>query len=334
MQEDLIVEAPLPAVKPRWRSRLIPTLVGLSVLIGLLLIVDWGILWANIRQLSAAHLLTGFVVYLLLNLFRVLRYRALLEQKHIPFMGLYFISLYHNFFVRVLPFRLGELTYLSLMRGHLGVSMAASASSLLGSRLLELLVIIAIAGLTLALSVVDVGIERGLLLLLIGAAIFLSGLILYFSGALMMVAAAVVRRWLPGLHRWQVDDRFRQFGLRLAYLRQPKPFAQALFWSLFTYSCSFGINWVVLDGVGIQPDLPLLVTLISIGMFATAFPFAISGFGMVELGWTLGLTVLMGYSASEAASIGFLLNGYQILCAGVAGSVAYGVLNVAIKRKG
>jgi hypothetical protein len=79
------------------------------------------------------------------------------------------------------------------------------------------------------------------------------------------------------------------------------------------------VNLILILGIGIEIPFATLAIIVSIGMFATAFPFSISGFGMIELGWAFGLTTLAGFTLPEATAIGFLLNGFQIICALISG---------------
>jgi hypothetical protein len=58
-------------------------------------------------------------------------------------------------------------------------------------------------------------------------------------------------------------------------------------------------------------------------MFATAFPFSLSGFGAVELSFAFGLVNLAGYSAGDATSIGLMLNGMQLIFAALSGLLGY-----------
>lgn len=307
----------------QWLWRIISLLVALALVVFMLSLIDWSAFLAVLRQLSLWSLLASFGVYVILNFFRALRYRTLLQHENTPLAHLFPIGLWHNFLVRLLPFKLGEITYPVMLRQRLAVPVEDSVSSLFGARLLELLVIVIIAAGSLLLAG-DVlpGSGAGLIVLML--LVTLAGVFgLYYAGALLRVVVGALRR----LARFSVVERLSQrldvLALKFDRLRQPRVFVMALVWSLCTYACSFGVNAILLYAVGVQPEPAVLIILVSLGMFASAFPFNISGFGAVELSWAFGLTLLLGYSAGEGTSIGLMLNGYHLICAGISGSLGW-----------
>ena len=74
------------------------------------------------------------MVYLTLNLLRALRFRVLLDKRESPMRLLIPITLYHNGLVRVIPFKLGEISYVILLKTRLNYSMQEGVGSLFGAR--------------------------------------------------------------------------------------------------------------------------------------------------------------------------------------------------------
>lgn len=311
----------------QWLFRTVNLLIAAGLIAFVLWQVDWAAFVDVLSRLSPLSLVAAFGVYVALNFFRSLRYIALLDRP-LPVLRVFPIALYHNFLVRLLPFKLGEFSYIVLMQRRLGISVKEGVSSLFGSRLLELLVIVLVAAVSLLLSGQLVPNQGGVAVLLVVACIVGGVMGFYYMGSLLRMTIRVADAILPDALMRRVRDKLIGLAIEFDRLRQPRLFARALFWSCFTYGCSFGVNAILLFAVGIQPDVVTLVVLVSLGMFATAFPFNISGFGAVELSWAFGLTTLLGFTVGEATSIGLMLNGYQLICAAISGFLGYLVVQV------
>lgn len=312
-------------VSLRWR--IISLMIAAALIVVMLMTVDWGAFWDVLQRLSPLSLVAAFLTYVLLNLFRAFRYIALLD-KPLPVQRVFPIGLYHNFLVRLLPFKLGEFAYIVLMQRRLDVPIKEGVSSLFGSRLLELLVIVLVAAVSLLLSG-DVLPNQGMLAWALVIFCVIGGIVgFYFAGALLRFSIGVITRLIKLDVVVNIAEKLNSLATELDRLHHPRIFAKGLFWSCFTYSSAFGVNWILLYAIGVRPDFTTLVLLISLGMFATAFPFNISGFGAVELSFAFGFVQLLGMNLGEATSIGLMLNGYGLICAGVSGLLGYAVVQL------
>ena len=323
-----------PTKKPvNWTWRIISTLLALALIGFMLSLIQWQDFVDVLGRLSLQSMMAAFAVYVLLNLFRSFRFVALLNRDDVPVLRVFPIALYHNFLVRLLPFKLGEFAYIVLMRNRMNVSVEEGVSSLFGSRLLELLMIILVGAVSLLLSG-EIVPNQGLLVVILVIGCIVGGVVgFYYVGTMIRVFNRIIARFYSISLIAKLIDKLEGLALEFDRIRNPQIFARALFWSCFTYGCSFAVNWILLLAIGINVDPVTLIILVSLGMFATAFPFNISGFGAVELSWTLGLTTFLALSRSEATSIGLMLNGFQLLCAAVSGGVGYLVIQVMGNKK-
>lgn len=297
--------------------------VGMVLLGFVLLQVDWaqfGILWQSF-PLEWAFL--TWIVYTLLNVFRALRYRVLLGEPTAPARELFFIGVYHNFLVRLLPFKLGEATYVILLKQRLHYSYGQGVSSLVGSRLFELLFIVTVLVAVVVGGGNLVGADSSILLLVSFFCVLVGGAFFYWGGRILRAMVWHLSSFLP----FRLVQKAESFAEELDLLREPKRFWGGVAWSMGTYSASFMTNFILLWGLGIEITPINAIIAVSIGMFATAFPFNVSGFGAVELGWAFALTTLASYSLSEATTIGLFLNTFQVLCASILGLVGWLYLN-------
>ena len=123
-------------------NRLISPLLGLGVTITLVIYL--------VRQIDYPHFLhlaksvplwlffLLFVLFFLLNIFRALRFRMLLDREQLPLTVLFPITLCHNFLVRTLPLMVGEFSYIALLRRHLKIPVSEGVRSLFEARLFDL----------------------------------------------------------------------------------------------------------------------------------------------------------------------------------------------------
>ncbi|MYH66351.1 MAG: flippase-like domain-containing protein [Chloroflexi bacterium] len=311
------------------RQRLV-RLLSIAVTSGLLIVLVERVEWGEFDKLLARVSLLGWcaalLAYLALNLLRALRFRVLLGGEVSPWRLLIPITFYHNFLVRALPFKLGELSYIALLRSRLNYSMEAGVSSLFGARLLELLIIVIVFAASILSSAEQLAGQRDELLIAVALTFVGSALALYYGGALVGRLHKLLR---PLLLRHDnrlarlLQTRLIQLADELDRIRQPRLFFSALLISCFTYTCSFLTNYVLLRDLGLTVDLPAAIAIISIGMFASAFPFTVSGFGVVEAAWSFGLMQLAGWSESDATAAGFLLHGFQLFAAAIYGLAGY-----------
>jgi len=311
---------------------------GLSIIVtGVLLIIlinniEPDKFFALIGRISILSLGGALLSYLLLNIFRAIRFRTLLDKGDTPLRMLIPITLYHNFLVRLLPFKLGELSYIVLLRSKLNYSMEEGVSSLFGARLLELLIIVVVFATGILMSGEQFASQRDSLLLVV-IAVFVSSVFgLYFAGTLIRFMLTIFHNILQRITTREIsivtsiESKLQEIAIEFDRIRNPRLFISALFISCFTYGTSFLTNYILLLAVGLDVEFPVVITIISVGMFASAFPFSVSGFGVVELSWLFGLTQFAGYGDSEATSIGFMLHGFQVIAASLLGLVGYTII--------
>ncbi len=297
--------------------------------------VNWADFLALVSGISAWSLALAVGIYIMLNFFRAVRFRVLLARD--ISLGLMFpVSMYHNFLVRVLPFRLGEVSYIAMLRHYAGYPVAGALGSLLGARLFEL-ALVALAGLIgLAFGWEDSGTgKESTLLVLAGLLAALTGSI-YFSGAVSNALGGLfgsfANRTDGGLSRLlgKLGLKLDELGLSLKTLRSPDVFVPTIGVTLITYGSSLAFNWLLLRLAGVNAGAGTMLTVISIGMLAANFPISFAGLGVIEGGWTLGLVTLAGLEVGEAASIGFFIHACQLLSAAVSGLLGYVLLQVRV----
>jgi uncharacterized membrane protein YbhN (UPF0104 family) len=327
LTDDVSIGARLRAVSGRkWLQRLLSVLISVGLLGLVLYQVDWASFAEYWSRLSSGALFVSFALYLMLNVFRALRYQALLAERNLPLSALMPITLYHNFLVRILPFKLGEISYIVLLRQRHKVPTRLGISSLFGARLLELLVIVLVAVLALLVAGDILPAEQNaILLVLMLACVVLGVASLYYSGTLLRLLSRPLGSAEQGW-RLKLAKALSALALELDALRQGRRFAWSFLWSWGTYLCSALSVLVTLWAIGARMNVLETVIVLSLGMFAMAFPFNISGFGLVDWSWAFGLHALAGMALDDAVAAGFMLNATQMLFAVIAGIAGWAIL--------
>lgn len=310
--------------------RLVSALVTIGLLFFLLRNLEEFDFAALLGRISFLSLLAALFSYLALNIFRAIRFRILLDKGNAPLRLLIPITLYHNCLVRVLPFKLGELSYIVLLRSRLRYSMEEGLSSLLGARILELLIIVVVFASGILLSGEAFAAQSDQLMLIIGLVFVASVVGLYFAGSLIRLSLRLLDPLISG-GGWMaaMTRKLLEIAVEFDRIRHPRLFLSALFISCFTYISSFMTNYILLRALGLEAALPVVIAIISVGMFGSAFPFSVSGFGVVELSWLFGLTQFAGYTDTDATAIGFLLHGFQLMAAALYGLAGYLLIHLA-----
>ncbi len=310
--------------------RLVSALVTIGLLFFLLRNLEEFDFAALLGRISFLSLLAALFSYLALNIFRAVRFRILLDKGNAPLRLLIPITLYHNCLVRVLPFKLGELSYIVLLRSRLRYSMEEGLSSLLGARILELLIIVVVFASGILLSGEAFAAQSDQLMLIIGLIFAASVVGLYFAGSLIRLSLRLLDPLISG-GGWMaaMTRKLLEIAVEFDRIRHPRLFLSALFISCFTYISSFMTNYILLRALGLEAALPVVIAIISVGMFGSAFPFSVSGFGVVELSWLFGLTQFAGYTDTDATAIGFLLHGFQLMAAALYGLAGYLLIHLA-----
>ncbi|MGB1288201.1 MAG: lysylphosphatidylglycerol synthase transmembrane domain-containing protein, partial [Aggregatilineales bacterium] len=311
-----------PSQKRRWR--ILSLVVAVLLISYVLFLVDFAAFGVYLQQLSPGAMAAAFGVYVLLNFFRALRFIALLgDDVHIPLIEMFPVALAHNLLVRLLPFKTGELSYFVLLRGRGGFTVERGVSSLFGARFLELLMIVLVVQCAALFSGQVVTGEMSLIIIA-GLSTIGGILCLYFAANIIRIVIKAIER-IAGRYAFlqKLVQGLNKLAISFEALQNPRRFGMALFWSIFTYVCSFSVNWILLSGIGADIEFTTLVLIISLGMFATAIPFNVSGFGAVELSWAFSLSTFLSYTTGEATSIGLMLNGFQLGAAALSGIMGY-----------
>lgn len=325
---------PLQAASSR-RSpwQFISIIVSIGLMLFILSQIELDHFLEIVRGVPLLALLGALIAYITLNFFRTLRFRTFMPDPKPGVVELMPIVLYHNFLTRVLPFKTGEISYVVLLNRHLKQPVTEGISSLVSARLFELALVI-LGGSFGLLSVQTESIQhREVTFALMIGFLIVYLVALYHSGRLLrfltrswirLIAPTLVKRF-PKLEE-RIEQKLHVFAGQFDRIHNPRLLLTACLLSTCTYSMSVLFDIILMRGLGVQSPVGLLLTVISIKMLFEAAPIAVSGFGVVEGGWTFGLVTLAGLDISTAASIAFFLHVAQIVAAAIVGTSGWLIL--------
>ena len=116
-------------------------LFGLAVLFFLLKQIDFRNLVDLIFKIKPEYLLLGGILYLCKGLLRAFRFKRANQDYPLPFLKMLRLTFASSLASQVLPLKLGELTYVYLLKRDNRASISHGLSSLMIMRLIDLLAV-------------------------------------------------------------------------------------------------------------------------------------------------------------------------------------------------
>ena len=310
-------------------NHLISPLLGLGVSVFLIIYLA--------RQLDYSHFLRLaknvplwfffilFALFLLLNIFRALRFRILLDRKELPLGVLFPITLCHNFFVRTLPLMVGEFSYIALLRRHLKIPVSEGIRSLFEARLFDLQFVI-LGGTFGLLTMGHQSTGYGLTILALAGVLIIVNCVLF-----TVLPKGIERIWtcIVRIYPWRhtsllesIGHKLGEVSLQLDRFRCIRLLLKALAFSFCTYGTNLSCHLFLLSTLNVDQRLNVLLVVISVVMIAAWFPFSLSGFGVIEGSWAASLVMFTDMEVGAAPlswTVHTLLSGAYDRSVGVIG---------------
>lgn len=300
----------------------------MAITAGLLLFlfryVDWKHVAALSRQAHWWVLASILPLYLVLYVVRTERFVLLAPRT--PFSVMFCISAIHNFMLRVLPMRTGELSYAFLVRRAGTSGLGESLLGLFLLRVLDATAVVLIFAATLALDRSTYHGDPTLGLLIASGVAVLGALCTVFFRQLLLFGFWLLASTLRGVgltRNARVAAAVEQLGELIrsyARLTLRTILAQGGL-TLVVWLMNFVIVFIIMRGFSIPVSFAQAV-LGGTGATVTGFlPVGgIGSFGALEAGWALGFA-LVGLSPSLAVASGF---GFSLVTFAGAAVIALG----------
>lgn len=322
------------------RGLLVKAAVGLAITTGLVLFLLRYIDPRQVGQLLTSmdwlYCLTAFGIWLAMYLVRALRF-VLLAPKT-PFLTMLCIASVHNFLLRVLPMRTGEISYGLLVRRAGTAGLGESLLGLLLLRVLDATVVVVVFSVTLS-------VHRGIYLgdrrlgITVAAAAALLGIVVVMNLGRLLRAALGIARGGVRLLRLEGRETVKRSLARVE--GSVKTFSEVgprttlavaavtvVLW-LLTFSAFFAI----MRGFSMPVGIPQTVLGSTAAVVTGFLPIGgIGSFGTMEAGWALGF-VLVGLDREKAVASGFGVSLTSFVFAAILGLAGWIWLGVIGRRK-
>lgn len=277
-----------------------------------------------------------FALFLLLNIFRALRFRLLLDRKELPLGVLFPITLCHNFFVRTLPLMVGEFSYIALLRRYLKIPVSEGLRSLFEARLFDLQFVI--FGGTCGLLIMKYESVSYVLSILALAGILITVNRVLFSvipGGIEPIWTCIVgiRPWRHSILLDSIGHKLETISRQLGRFRCLRLLLKALAFSLCTYGINLSCHLLLLSTLNVNQKLNVLLVVISIVMITAWFPFSLSGFGVIEGSWAAGLVMFTDMEIGAALSVGLFIHCCQVIMTVLLGLLGFVLLTPRVSAR-
>lgn len=265
------------------------------------------------RQADPALVLLMMPTFAFMYGFRAARFAAMAPRS--SYWTMLGIAAVHNFMLRILPLRTGEISYGLLVRKVGAGAVGDSLVSLLLLRLLDATMVVLIFGVTLALNSAAYLGDADRSLLLAGGFVALCVLILVLFRRLLALGAWLVAgaARLLAAPRWRrLHDPLRRIEATLrGYTRlTPALVVKQMLFTLGIWVSFFALVHLMLLALHIPTSLDRTILGGSAASASSFIPVGgIGTFGVLETGWALGFS-LVGVDSSTAVASGF---GFSLL---------------------
>ena len=300
-------------------------LLGTALLVLLLLQVDFQGLLRQIVNIPPGLLLLGGLLYLCKGAARAVRFWRINAAARPGYWKMLRLTFATSLASQLLPFKLGELTYVYVVKRELRTPISQGLSALIIIRIFDLLAIallFVIAALALSLPG-SFSIYFNYILGLI--ALLLALLVVFLFAGKYFTAVSERLLALP----WLKDVRLLQkiqtsmAGL-LAELGKYRSgqYIELIAYPLVEWSINFLMYGVLLRGIGLTPRALDPVVAVTFAALSNLLPLnSVGNFGVQDAGWTTGM-LLLGYgqdvALTSALSTHLLALGYMVVLGGAA----------------
>lgn len=289
---------------------LIVTLILLAILISQIKISD---ILEVLKKIPLPFILLAFLVYLIFNIFRTLRFQLLLNKK-ISFRELMPIILLHGFFLNVLPARTGEFSYLYLLKKR-DIPLRETVSTLLIARVFDgialaslFILSVSLLGETVPPLISNIFVFISLLL---GMGILFLIVILHYGNLDEVKFKKTLHNFLNKTHiekfnsvKWllkKVSELLKGFQ----DIQVKKKVSGLLFYSFGIWIFGYLVYVILMEAMGIHLSIWAVFTGATFVVFSSLLPIqGLAGFGTTEGVWALVFFAL-GVPKELAITSGF-----------------------------
>jgi glycosyltransferase 2 family protein len=292
-------------------SIIISTIITIVLLYYLLSKIEFSDVINILKNSSVPLLMLGFLLYFVSLCVRALRFKILLNSSNKMKMHLLFpITLFYNFANTVVPMRLGEFSYVYLLKKTKRIPAAIGLSTLIISRMFDFISIIFALFLAVFLAK---KIPAGLLPFMPAVLLFLLGLILltvlfiFWQEPIIYIFNRThdffIRKQASFIKR-----KFLEFVDAFRKMQSKKTLALSLALSLIINFLIMEYGIILAKGMGFSYSVNVMIAVMCLSLLSSVIPISgINGFGTTETVWGI-IMVAFGYTLNEGVILSLSLH--------------------------
>jgi uncharacterized membrane protein YbhN (UPF0104 family) len=275
-----------------WKGLLLKALLFAGVLYGCTAHLEWEKVETFLGETTWSEFWLIMGIYGVVQALRTLRFYALAPE--VPFFQLLLVSTLHVFYLRVLPFRTGELAYAVLLKRSALGSAGKGVAHLAFTRFQDMAVVASIAlvgGFLFGGDSYESPLYWLAGIIITGSVVtlyFLPQILNTFSkfvGRSLVMAPTPIRPFLRSIEGYLKDAAEQVGALPVMSLLSSTALTLAL------WAAAFGVMYTSMLAIGFDPPLGMLLLAGSVTIVASFVPVGLIGtFGVLEAGWVLGFT--------------------------------------------
>lgn len=309
----------------RKKSKIIATIISLGLVVLLLSNVSLKNVLTTISEIDVKFLVFGFFLYLFSYYFRSLRFYLLLN-KSVGINDLMHIVSVHQLASNILPAKLGEFTYVFLLKNTHKKTIGESTATLTVARLMDILSIsiLFFFSITMMKNLPGFIIDALWLISLFDLFIIVILLILLFSGRKLLEQLRKVTNKYGAAKFKTVEFFLRKSTEAVNSLEKVNKISTIILcflFSLLIWIFNYSMLSILFTAMNIEFSFAKAILAASFMLFASLLPIrGIGGFGTSEAFWTM-ILVPLGLSFESSVIFGFsyhiILTLYYLIIGGL-----------------
>jgi len=288
----------------------------------------------KIKQISIGTIIISCVFFLINYFFRTLRIHLLLSGR-IHFFQLYVITILHNTLVQILPFRLGEFSFLYLTTKTKKVGIIDAGATLISLHLFD--VIILFSGFLISFLFLDKNVHfpipKALIFLIL---FFVFSMILCLLGAKRIQPSLEAYLSKKEKHMFLVSFLTKCHQLLIFLENSHSKKKLLFFYSFCVWTSYYALMYFLYSSMDLHFSYTTFLFIISTALLFALIPIqGIAGFGNVELSWG-ALLILFGVESTVALQTTIQIHIIGIMATliiGLCGVVLFLLQNLYIDKK-